>query len=522
MPTQLNAYIEKNVIRCFYKHLVPNDQNPDKSDLTIQLHHRYRSHNNAPYQTLILNTIEIPSSSIQSYGLPGADLTYQADIVLVNPVYSKDLFITLTESHNSVTTTTNSEVLEDPSGPVVISNPIKHEEHSENEPIYKPTKPNDNVSIPMPEINPIVYDLSRDGLQMVQSGARIVLNSNIFSNINTNVYPGVFLSENGINNLAFNPSFSGLNSITGWEVYAPGMVIATKRIPGDIESTNVFVVKINNTNPFNAFTDVSIRQTELVAYPTGANWLCTSIYYTLANQLQQLPCQTIRINLNFYNSEMEVIHDHEILWPAILSPREWQRISLVVPLSTVPPTVEYFNWQIDLVDVLSNTPTIFSLYLPQIELNHIPTSNTLTYRVLDKYRTQTNVQVKSPMYFRLKTTHHKYSSIRGLFDSTVEGKNGVRGYVSGEQLYFQVLDNLGNVVVNTTQSFSEADMSNIEYGIGVDTNFIKFYINGLLIGSQGYSYPIDFDQILLIGSLEGSNTSINSIIQDFGIHKVLP
>jgi len=527
--TQIIANMDRNTITGEYiRNLdVGDDEMP--IDVTIKLIHQFITPANTVEELELQNFI-IPSTYLSQSGLTAVTPVIQsAEFNIANPRYLDDLFIEISEVRDTLPVITRVPVLngDDLAIPVLPDNPFKDPEHEENIPIEIPER---NISTPEDVVNPILYTLEADDLMLVQSSKRIYLENNEFFSQDYNEKLETIYIENSITNFLPNPDFALTQTVSGatdvpqgYSLDAPGMVVSSRVIEGPIAGTSIWRSTVTNNNPFNAFDTVTFGLSQKVPLFTGINSLTVSLYYTVVSDFGTTPFSEFKVRANFYNTLGNLISTEEATVPVGEEGNDWKLLFGTFQGSQIPLAATQFDFEIEIAGVSSTDPFTLQLYLPQAESSPFPTTRSLSDRIHDKYITTRAVELKLPLYFVVTADHVIGPGIRGLCSTTTEQKDGIQFLASSDTLRVKGFDVNGNLLFNiASDTFSITEGDEAEYGLSLDGTTIEFFLNGSSLSTHSLTHALDQTRELCVGSLEPSNTTINSIIRGFKILRTTP
>lgn len=526
--TQIIAVMDRNTIAGQYIRNLDVSDDKDLVDVTIKLIHQFTTPANAT-EELELQTFVVPASYLTQSGLTAVTPVQQiADFHIANPRYIEDLFIEISETRDTAPIVTRVPVLngDDATVPVLPDNPFKDPEHEEN---IREEIPERNISTPEEDINPILYNLDSDDLALVQASKRIFLEGNVFFSQDFNEKLDVIYIENSITNFLPNADFELTGTVGSLEipqeytVAAPGMVVSSQVIDGQIENTSIWRTRTTNNNPFNAFDTVTFGLSEKVALFSGINSLTISLFYTVVSDFGVTPFSDFKVRANFYNTIGDLISTEETLVPVGAEGDKWKLLFGTFQGSQIPLAATQFDFEIEIAAIGSTDPFTLQFYLPQAESSPFPTTRTLDNRIHDKYLTTRAIDLKLPLYFVATALHVIGPGIRGLVSSTTDQKDGIQFLASSDTLRVKAFDVTGNLLFNiASDTFSVTEGDVTEYGLFLDGSTIEFFLNGSSLSTISQSHTLDQTKEICVGSLEASNTTINSVIRGFKILRTTP
>lgn len=517
--SSISANMDDKIIHCAYYRDIEQGESYSPVDLTVSVKHQYVNSANVANE-LILEQFIIPKEYLESSGLMGASPVEQkVEFHVLNLRYLDNIFIEIQEVREGVPILTRVPVLDGDDERVepLAVNPEKHDEFEENIPEVVPDR---NISIQKTDIG-ILYSLAETELLAGQSSKRIYLveenGEQIFIQQEYNEVTDRIYIENSIVNFAPNSSFVGTDIPDLWEIDAPGIILNSYILDGPVESTKLWKIRASNPNIFSAFNSISLKTIKSNIF-SGLTALCFSVYYKLKCEAD-IPFNKWVAKFNFYYND-DFIRSEEIV--GTVTPQKNQYILLVFPLGGmhVPLTANKYSFELIIDEIDSTDLFDLQFYLPQIESSSWATTRTLDSRVEDKYVTGNIFKLNLPFYLLLKTHYIGGIGARGLAASTINQKNGFEFLSSNDKLRFRWYDATGNALINIASASLPSGVhvgDVVEYGLWVTETAIEFYINNILLSSHANTVNIDQNQSYIIGSLEKSNSTINSELLDFKI-----
>ena len=521
--SSLAANLDDTVIHCAYYREIALGESVTPVDLSIIVKHQYVTSANIVNEILLEQFI-ISKDYLETKGLLGvSDVEQTLEFHILNLRYLSSLFIEVREVRDGTPVLTRVPVLIGGDSETVAplpSNPERYIEHDENIPEIIPDR---NISIPKTDIG-ILYLLQDTALIPKQISKRIFMveenGEQYFMQTDYNEQTNRIFIENSISNLLPNPQFSGTEDVPSlWEIEAPAIIVNSSLIKGEIAGTNIWQIRASNTSLFNAFNTVTLRTTQKYDLYAGLSALTFSVFYKIKCDTKEIPFHCFVTKINFFNND-EYIRSEEAELAATREQKVWRLLSLTLQGSKIPVAANKFTVEIGIAN-LDNTELFqVSFYLPQVEPSSCATTRTTDARIEDRFVTGNTFELDLPFYMLVKTYHVTGAGIRGLCSSTTNQINGLEFISSSDRLRFKWYDSNGNSILNlASDPFPPTLKANdvVDYGIWVTPSVVEFYINGLMLSSHPNSININQNQFYTVGSLEKSNTTINSTLLDFKI-----
>ena len=519
--TSISANMDDKVIYCYYYRDIDLGESVAPVDLSISVKHQYVTTTNTA-QEIVLEQFVVPKDYLETKGLLGVSAVEQTvEFHVLNLRYLDSIFIEIQEVRDGIPVFTRVPVLDssEENDPPLTTNPERYVEHDENIPEVIPDR---NISIEKMDIG-ILYSLKETDLVLSQASKRIYLveenGEQYFKQQEYNEQVNKLFIENSITNLLPNPQFLGSTDIPdSWGIDAPGITFNSYLLDGPLSETKIWRIRASNTNVFNAFNSVTLKILNKRDLYSGSTALTFSVYYILKCDVSDIPFNNWTVKFNFYFNN-DFIRSEELTSPVSSELNVYKLLAFTlqdIPLSANKYTVELTVDNIDSTDLFD-----ISFYLPQLEALPCATTRTLDNRVEDRYVTGKIFQLNLPFYIWCKTHHITGPGIRGLFSSTTNQVNGFEFLSSNDRLRFKLYDTSGNIQLNVASAIIPLIHANdiVEYGLWVTATLIEFYINGGLLSSHPNTLSIDQNQYYIVGSLEKSNTTINSELMDFNIFR---
>ena len=526
--TAISANLDVNVIRAVYLRRINPGEDSEPVDVTVRLIHQFTNPNNQT-QEIELRNFEVPADFLEEFGLADASPVEQTfDINIINPRYLDNLIIETQEVRDNAALITRVPVLigDDPTIQIPPEQPFKDLEHESNIP---PEIPETNIILPENDANNVLYSLEGDGgLELVQASQRIFLNDDgEFEQQSYNKEADVLYIENSITNFLPNPSFAldtvDINIPDGYELEGPALTVISDLLEGEVEDTQIWFIRSSNPNPFNAFNDLTVKSASDVQIFTGLQALTISAYYRIASDSGVTPFENFKVRVSFFAATGPAISTEEVLVPVGPQGENWQLLYASFEGSQIPLTAVKFRFEIKIVDINATDAFNWHLYLPQAEASSFPTTRTLDSRVLDTYQTNREIEFSLPFFLQLNTFNVMGPGLQGLVDTTTDSKDGFQFWASSNKLQFRAFDATGALLFSVdSPMFAYTEGDPIEYGVYLDGSVIEFYVEQELISSEAVAHSIDETARAIVGSLEASNTTINSRLVDFKILRTKP
>lgn len=499
MTTSLSAVLDNNIISGEFD--FDNQNEFTLPAIEIRLVHRHFKSNGVICET-VLKTIQVNQNAFQTKSINTAN-SFSFNFKFFNPLYVSGLHVISTETRNSNSVTTETIVVVGDALPQ-ISNPIKNPTFDENVP---PSLPVDNTVTIEEPINNIIYNKP---LQADRTSSRVVLLDNNSFKIFEQNSQQPSIVENSITNLLPDPYFQTSNQ---YNIDAPGYIVS-ESIKTLTQNLNYWDINLRNSNFLNAFSPV-IRPNELIGLPQGIPYITFSAHFKFIFE-ETCPCDKVRLYLNFYNSNRVLIKSTNKDYG--ISNQLWKQF--YISSKTIPPSAKFFDFAIELLDISSTNPFFMGCTGLQAEVNATPTSGVFNIRIQDLYKTASDITFSLPLYIKLQTAHYAEGGVRGLIDTTQNGKNGFQWIVNNNKYVYKEYDVAGAVINNVvSNTFSAIDEDVITYSVYITTSNIIFSVNEAVISS--HSGTFSGGQVIkpIVGSLFTTGSSINSTILNFGIFK---
>jgi hypothetical protein len=511
-----------NINCTYYRDFLP-DEDTSPVDLTVFVKHRYTTTTNV-VKEITLETFTIPKQYLETKGLAYlSDVEQTVEFNISNLRYMADIYIEVQEIREGVPVTTLVAVNKGDDATIdpLVDNPQKDIENDENIPEIKPDI---NISDPVQDFSTVIFefDATEQNLIAQQVSKRIYLDNDTFVSMDYNEVDNRVFVENSIDNMAPNPSLATTGSIpTGWRIEAPGMIVNSHIQESDIPDINIWMLRITNPNLFSAFNAVTIVMVDSCNVINGLNTLSFSFYYRIKSTTSEIPFNLFNFRFKFYFDDVEI--GVESISTSLSSLQNtWHLATATVQGSQIPTNANKVAVETDIAEI--DTTDLFSLefYLPQLEPSAYSTTRTLDNRIQDRFLTP-EITLDLPFYLALKTIHIVGPSQRGLFASTLNLRDGFEIQVSSDRLFFKQYGAAGNLLLSVaSSSFTLIEGTEAEYGFWTDGSHIEFYVNGTLVSSHTVSLTLDQTKAFIVGSLERSNSTINSELLEFKLLRVKP
>jgi hypothetical protein len=523
MGTRLWAVRDKEIIRVNYLY-GPMLNETAISPLTFKVIHKYKNSSGVS-QELVLHTSTIDPSYIRKEPQTQPGISPQVvQANFVNLRYIDNIDIQVEEVRNSVPLSTRVSVNNGTEEPVynLPDNPLRQPEHHENENTYKPTEPVNNVVETIAPVQTVVYSFEVDGLEMVQSGYRVLFENNDFSEYLVGADPERFFIENSLENMLPNSSLVGIDTPTNWEIIAPGFITTSRLLSGEILNTKVWSIRSSNPNFLSAFNSLVIKS-EIFPIPQGLGSMTFSYYHKLNNTINEIPYSSITTKFSFFDDTITFIGQEQVVSAVVSTTKQfWERREFTLSPGQIPFTATNLQISVEFGPIESSDYFTQDIYLPQLE----PFSSATTYttsRVEDRYRTLKEVSLEPPYYIVVETLHEAGFGMRGLFDNTFIGSNGIQFGISGNSLALRVFGPSNSLILNVSSTPVVAqDRQKVKYGVALSSTQVKFYLDDTLISTHPHSLNLSYLNYAFVGSWFNSNSTINSELFNFGVFKVLP
>lgn len=514
--SSLAATLDGKVIHCAYYRSIDVGDNVSPVDLAIMLKHQYVNSANIVNE-ITLEQFTISKEYLMTKGLLGvSDVEQTLEFHVLNLRYLKDLFIECREIRDGVPVLTRIPILlgdDVQMDTPLSSNPEKYPEHDENIPAKIPDM---NISVQRTETG-VLYSLAAIPLQIIQSSKRIYLKEEqgeqFFVELDYNQEDKLYI-ENSMTNLIPNAGFTGIDIPDDWEVDAPGIILNNTVKAGDIDNTQIWQIRASNPNLFNAFNNITLKTKEKNQLYSGLNYLTFSVYYRLKYDSEK-PFENFHIKINFYNND-DYIRSEQIEITVSDELKTWELMSGTI--QHIPITANKYNLELSISEIGTTELFHIEFYLPQLEALPCATTRSIDTRIQDKYITGSSFELNFPFYLLVKTHHITGQGTRGLCSSTTNQINGFEFLSSNDRLRFKWYDGTGNILLNIASDILNIQSNDIvNYGVLVTETTLNFYIDGILLSTHTHNIVIDQNQSYCVGSLEKSNTTINSELLDFKI-----
>jgi hypothetical protein len=486
--------------------------------------HRYVNSVNVTKE-ITLETITIPKSYLETTGLSYlSDVEQTVEFNIINLRYTSDLFIEVHETRDTVPVVTTVAVNKGDDATVepLTHNPQKDVENDENLPEIKPEV---NISDPEMDFSTIIYDsLSSDkALNYFQVSRRIYLDNEQFILQEYNERIDRIFVENSITNMVPNPAFLSTNGNipTSWVMDAPGIIVNSSLIESELSDINRWQLRITNPNLFSAFNSVTLALDGSYPLLPGLNALTFSMYYRIKSTTSVIPFNSFKVRFKFFLDQNEIGSEQVTV---TIGPDQnvWELLIATVQGSQININANRYLVDVDVADIDTTDLFNLELYLPQLEPTPFATTRTLESRIQDKYLSE-RFTLDLPFYMMTTTYHIIGPGLRGLFSSTESLKDGFEFQVSSDRLFFKQYNVTNAMILNVASSiFNMAEGEEVTYGVWVDGTVIEFYLNNTLVSSHSATTAIDQTKEFIVGSLERSNSTINSELLDFKVLRVRP
>jgi len=516
--TTLHAVLDDNIIRCSYLREILPTESMTAVDLQVIVSHEYVTESDT-VNSVVLEQFTIPKKFLKTKGLSHySKVEQETSFTICNLRYLSNLTITVNETRDTLQITSEANVLDgsDPYISDLSSNPQKDIENDENQPIHMPDR-----NIVVPEIpSHTVYTYAKDGLDTLQTSCRIILDKGTFieQDYNERIQNKVYI-ENANINLLSNPRFTSSDETLpiGWSYDASSLISNSHIATSEIPDVNIWMLRLTNTNLFNAFNSATIASDKADILP-GISDITFSMYYRVKSTSNVIPFSEINSRIKFYLDDAE-ISTIEYTKPVGQLQNTW--LDMVTDSYPVPASANKYILEFDVSDI--NTTDLFSVefILPQVEPTPFSTTKSVKPKVEDKYITTKEIQISCPLFISVKTYNVTNCGLRGLFSSTTGLLDGIEFHATNNSLYLKVYDSTG-LVSNTASSAFIPSSDIIEYGVWLDGSVIEFYVNKNLISSHAQTVTIDQSKICTVGCLERTNSSMNSELLNFKMFTYIP
>ena len=523
--SSLAANLDGKVIHCTYLRSIETGESTYPVDLSIIVKHQYVTSANIANE-LVLEQFIIPKEYLETTGLMGvSDVDQTLEFHVINLRYLDNLYIEAREVRDGAPILTRVPVLiGDDDVDALPSNPEKYPEHDENRPEVIPEM---NISVHNTDSG-ILYLIQNNELVPIQSSKRIVIQEENgeqnFIQLDYNEVGSSIFIENSFSNLIPNPQFSGSEDVPDqWEIDAPGMVLNSYLVDGEIANTKIWRIRASNTNIFNAFNHVTLSTTDKHDIYSGLKALTFSMYYKVNCESKNIPFSSFKAKINFYFND-DLIRSESIDLAISEDVQTWILLGGSLTGSQIPLSANKYSLELDIVDIVTTELFNVDIYLPQLEPSTYATTRILDAKIQDRFVTGTIFELKPPFYILVKTHYIPGTGIRGLFSSTTNQVAGFEFLASSDHLGFKQYDANGNMLANFASNLFPPININavITYGLWVTDSGIEFYFNGNLLSSHSCPLVINQNKRYIVGSLEKSNTTINTELLDFKILRYKP
>lgn len=527
----ISAVRDDRLIRVNYRYM-SSVMTTDAVPLVLRVYHKF-TNSFQEEETLTLLEKIIPVDAFTSnpdYNENPRDQSI--DLILANLRYLDNLEVEFTENRGSGSVATRVPVLVNTENPEPTANPIRFVENEENEPALKPEKPTNNVIELEPIINPVVYVMSDSSpLVRIISSRRIRPDQNcenfIVDGVNSSLAPQIV--ENAISNYALNPKLAGLSPIpTGYSLVAPGFILNSLRFPLPNTDGNYWEIRTSNPNPFNTLNTVKWSYADKQPLVQGLASLNYSFYYQIQSVLSGVPAAGFKIKVTFFDSSDTTVgsktNNYQFTYSSSSGTSKWYRASMSMVNTDIPLSAVQYSVEVETDPVEGDEFFYWRIALPQLEASPFATSATFTDRIPDRWEVSP-VELEMPIYFSLNATYHIDGGVRGLFDSTLNGEDGIKFIISQDRLNFRVVDTSGMEVVNLFSDQIPVNMDNqvVKFGVFVQPNSVQFFLNNTPLSTHSLAVnEFSTNRRTLVGSLEASNSALNDLITGVGIFKRTP
>jgi hypothetical protein len=543
MATKVFAILDSNIVQAEYLYRPDIESDVTTTDLRFKLIHHFLNASKVR-QEIVLHDLVVPASAVRVSGIPGTTALpkQEASVRLINVRYLNDLELEVSETRSAGDFVTRVPVTygvnEAEEEVELPSNPIREPEHDENLPPELPVIHQDNVVVPVQVVQ--LYQTPRDPIHIIQASQRFYLDDQKFKFQDYNQKQTRIFCENSIDNLVVNPKFDpelplnnfppgyiqGLNDPhelrvpSGWQINAPGFVITSNLAPGDVKEAFVWSVRASNPSFISAFNKLEFKMPGSVPLIAGLSSLTASIYYQITSLNGTIPFETLAIKIEYLNIAGTVIGNKTSIQPVGDDLPEWRMLKATA--TSIPANATHFRISITTDAIESSESFVLKLYIPQVEAAATATTRTLSSRIMDRHETSA-IDIKGPFYLRIKTHHFTGPGIRGLADSCTLQQDGLQFFLAGGKLAAKIFDTAGAMVAFAQSSVvTAADGDEIAYGLYVDGATAFFFINDALVSSAALVGSADHNKRFLVGTLEASNTGMNSELLDFTVARDRP
>ena len=518
--SSLSALLDDKVIHCTYYREIFSGESVAPVDLSISVKHQYVTSANVANE-IILEQFIIPKDYLETKGLMGvSDVEQTLEFHVINLRYLDNLHVEVQEVRDGTPVLTRVPVNKGGDYETVEplpNNPERYVEHDENIPEVVPER---NISVQKTDSG-VWYLLNSNDLVVGQISKRIFLNEENgeqdFIQTDYNEESNKVFIENSITNLLPNPQFTGTDVPDAWEIDAPSIIYNSYVLTSDLPDINIWQIRASNTNLFSAFNSISLKTKEKNILYAGLDALTFSVYYR-AKCSSDIPFENFKCKIFFYCNE-DFIRSEELILSVSSQQKIWKLLSFSFQSSQIPATANKYQLEFDIANIDATDLFNLEIYLPQLEASPVATTRTIDSRIQDKYAT-TPFEMKLPFYILARTYHVTGQGNRGLCSSTTNQVNGFEFLTSNDKLRFKLYDSNGNIQVNVISSPFPASITAgtvVDYSIWVTDSLIEFYANNVLLSSHPVTLAITQNQYYTVGTLEKSNTTINSELLDFKI-----
>jgi len=519
--SSLSANLDNSVIHCAYYRDIQSGESAYPVDLSVSIRHQYANSTNV-LNEIVLEDFIILKDYLNTTGLIGvSDVEQTLEFHVLNLRYLNNLYVEVREIRDGLPVLTRVPILiGDTDADPLPDNPVKYPEFSENIPEVVPLA---NISVHRVDSG-AMYMLEATPLTPIQSSKRIYLveenGEQIFKQVDYNETSDRLFIENSITNLLPNPQFLGSDQPDLWDIEIAGIVLNSNLLIGEIPDTSIWRIRASNSNVFNAFNHITIKTTDKHNIYSGLNALTYSTYYRVSSSSKNIPFNSFNVKVNFYYNDDFISSDESTI--AVTSEVDvW--VLLDATWSQIPLTANKYSLEFNIIDIDTTELFTLDLYIPQLEASTFATTRTLDSRIQDKFLTGTSFEINLPFFIFVQTHYVAGVGIRGLFSTTTNQANGFEFLASNDTLRFKQYSTTGNVIVNVVSgNFPPLEHNSIvDYGVDVTQTAISFYLNGVMLSTIPCSLSIDQNKNYLVGSLEKSNTTINTELLDFKILRPL-
>lgn len=475
----LSAILEKNIVSVLYE-----KQNlVEPFTATLELIHRYKNSQNKEVE-LVLNSV-----FLEKRHLP-------AKLNFINPKYSENLFVKLTESGTSALPIKIVDCLQTGfvSDGLYVEKESQPIETSYPDPSVEVETTN-NISASI-ESKKLIFDLSM--VENLRGGARNYFKDNSWAA----VLP-LGLSERSLTNVA--PGFGSSELLQNYQIKNYGNMILTsqKQTENGIE---FFSVRARDPNPFSAFSSFSLLSDKL---PLSSGSLFAGVVYRLrfANAPAGfVPVQYLNLIFTYYDET-----DHELSKVSFTEPTvgldTWERVQTT---HQIPTFAKKCSIEIMCLDTETQEPFVLDILPPQIGYRGI-TSFGLD-RLSDRIASPL-VFLKYPLVIRFKIENQTLASgLRGVFDC-IQGGDGFKLYFTQDSILKIVFGSGSSVdcLISSLNSSFELKFkpSSLEV-LENNTALSSFPIGAAFTSVQGRFF---------VGCLAAEDSNLNGELVHFSIHQ---